>query len=147
MASGVTLKGFDAVYRNLKQVMPDLNKEVAKLLNRYGVKMVKYARTNHKFTTQTGQLERSITAKVDSKMWQLNFYIDEQRVYSNGYNYGAIQNNGFGQGFKASALSPFKTTKVSTKGLKYDHFMDKAWVKYVDEMTAELQKLLIRVLS
>ena len=144
---GVTIQGFDPVYRNLKKAMPDINKGVAKIMRKYGNKMVRYARQNHTFTTQTGQLERSITAKVDSKKWQLTFLIDKVRVYSNGYNYGAIQNNGFGQGFKASKLSPFKTTKVSTKGLKYDHFMEKAWEKYVDEMTVELQKLLIKVLS
>ena len=145
--AGVKLKGFDAVYSNLKTAMPDLNKGVARIMGKYGRKMVKYARTNHKFKTQTGQLERSITAKVDSKKWQLTFLIDKVRVYSNGYNYGAIQNNGFGQGFKASKLSPFKTTKASTKGLKYDHFMEKAWDEYVDDMTKELQKLLIKVLS
>lgn len=147
MASGVTLKGFDAVYRNLKQVMPDLNKEVAKLLHRYGIKMVKYARQNHKFTTQTGQLERSIIAKVDSKSWQLNFKIDEVRVYSNGYNYGWIQNDGTGNSYKQGLISPNATPKLQSKGLKADDFMGRAWDKYVDEMTEELQKLLIRVLS
>jgi len=143
----VTLKGFDPVYRNLKKVMPDLNKEVAKLLRRYGNKMVKYARQNHKFKTQTGQLERAITAEVDSKNWQLTFKIDDVRVYSNGYNYGAIQNDGFGQGFKRGSISPNWTTKVSTKGLKADDFMGRAWDKYVDDMTADLQKLLIKVLG
>ena len=147
MTSGVKLKGFDAVYKNLKNVMPDMNKEVAKLLRRYGNKMVKHARQNHKFKTQTGQAERSITAKVDSKNWQLMFYIDEVRVYSNGYNYAAIQNDGFGQGYKRGSISPAWGTKVSTKGLKADDFMGRAWDKYVDEMTSDLQKLLVRTLS
>jgi hypothetical protein len=147
MASGVTLKGFDSVYRNLKKVMPDLNVEVAKVLRKYGNKMVKYARTNHTFKTQTGQLERSITAKVDSKRWELIFFIDEVRVYSNGYNYGVIQNDGFGQGYSRGKISPALGTRVSSKGLKADDFMGRAWEKYVDDMTAELQRTLIRVLG
>ena len=144
---GVTIQGFDPVYRNLKKAMPDINKGVAKIMRKYGNKMVRYARQNHTFTTQTGQLERSITAKVDSKQWQLTFEIDEVRVYSNGYNYGAIQNDGFGRGYKRGSISPAWGTKVSSKGLKADDFMGRAWDKYVDDMTTELQKLLIRELS
>jgi len=147
MASGVTLKGFKPVYRKLKKAMPNLNKEVAKLLRRYGNKMVIYARQNHKFQTQTGQLERAITAKVDSKMWQLNFYIDDVRVYSNGYDYGWIQNDGTGLSYKRGDISPTATPKLQSKGLRGDDFMGRAWNKYVDDMTGELQKLLIRELS
>ena len=145
--SGVTLKGFEPVYRNLKKVMPTLNKDVAKLLRRYGNKMVKYARSNHKFQTQTGQLERSITAKVDSKYWQLNFKIDEVRVYSNGYNYGWIQNDGTGNSYKQGSISPSVSPKLQSKGLQGDDFMGRAWDKYVDDMTRDLEKLLIKALS
>jgi len=147
MPTGVTLKGFTPVYNKLTKAIPTLNKEVAKILGRYGGKMAKYARSNHKFTTQTGELERAITFKVDSKRWQLTFSIDDKRVYSNGYNYGAVQNNGFGQGFQASKMSPYKSTKVSTAGLKADLFMERAWDRYVDEMTKELERVLIKVLS
>lgn len=144
---GVTLKGFDAEKKKMRLLMPTLNKEVAKLLKRYGNLMVRYARTHHKFKTQTGQGERSITAKVDSKKWQLHFFIDEVRVYSNGYNYMLAQNDGFGQGYKQGKISPSLGTKVSTKGLKADDFMGDAWDKYVDALTADLQKLLVRVLG
>ena len=147
MSSGVTLKGFQPVHRKLKKVMPDINKGVARILRAYGNKMVKYARANHKFTTQTGQLERSITAKVDSKKWQLKFYIDEVRVYSNGYNYGWIQNDGTGYSYKQGKISPPITPKLKSKGLKADDFMGRAWAFYVDDMTKELEQLLIRELS
>ena len=147
MASGVKLKGFDAIHRNLKKVMPDLNKEVAKILGRNGGKMVKYARANHRFTTQTGQLERAITFKVDSKQWMLHFYIDETRVYSHGYNYGWIQNDGTGYGYKQGKISPNATPKLSSAGLEADDFMGRAWDKYVDVMTQELQVALVKILG
>ena len=147
MATGVTLKGFTPIYNNLKKAMPNLNKDVAKIFGKYGGKMVKYARANHKFTTQTGQLERAITFKVDSKRWELKFYIDEVRVYSNGYNYGWIQNDGTGQGYKQGSISPKVTPKLKSKGLEADDFMGRAWDEYVDKMTAELERALIKVLS
>jgi len=145
--SGVTIKGFDPVYRNLKKVMPDLNKGVAKIMRIYGNLMVQEARGNHAFKTQTGQLERSITAKVDSKNWQLIFFIDEVRVYSNGYNYGWIQNDGTASGYRQGKISPAISPKGKGKGILADDFMGKAWDMFVDDMTTELQKLLIRVLS
>lgn len=146
MAS-VTLKGFTPVYNKLKRAMPTLNKEVVKILGRYGGKMVKYARQNHKFTTQTGQLERAITFKVDSKRWMLSFYIDEVRVYSNGYNYGWIQNDGSAEGYKRGKISPPVSPKGKGKGVKADDFMGRAWDKYVEEMTAEIEKAMIKVLQ
>jgi len=145
--SGVTIKGFDRVYRNLKKAMPDINKGVAKIFRTYGKLMVAEARANHAFTSQTGQLERAISFKVDAKNWLMKFYIDDVRVYSNGYNYGAIQNDGFGTGYKRGKISPAWGTKVSSKGLKADDFMGKAWEMFVGDMTKELQKLLIRELS
>ena len=146
MAS-VTLKGFTPVYNKLNKAIPTLNKEVVKILGRYGAKMVKYARANHKFKTQTGQLERAITFKVDSKRWQLSFYIDEVRVYSNGYNYGWVQNDGSASGYKRGSISPPISPKGKGSGIEADDFMGRAWDKYVDDMTRELEKALIRVLS
>ena len=147
MPSGVTLKGQKELLRNLRKAMPDLNKGIKLLLVKYGKLMVKYARNHHRFKTQTGQLERAITFKVDSKKWILHFYIDDVRVYSNGYNYGWIQNDGSASGYKRGKISPSISPKGKGKGVQADDFMGRAWEKYVDDLTSDLQKLLIRILS
>ncbi len=147
MQDGVTLKGFDAVYKGLKKTMPNLNKEVTKIFGKYGKLMVIYARKNHKFKTQTGQLERAITFRVDSKQWELHFYIDDVRVYSNGYNYGTIQHDGSGVNYKRSEFSPQYTPKLKNGGVKSDHFMVRAWDKYQNDMTADLQRALVKSLG
>jgi hypothetical protein len=143
----VRLKGFDKQYRKLKNAVPELNKKVPVVLGKYGSLMVKYARANHKFNTQTGQLERSITHKVDRKNWTLEFFIDDVRVYSNGYNYGLIQHDGSGARYKRSRFSPTVSPKLKTGGVKSDHFMVRAWDQYVDKMTDELQEILIKALT
>jgi hypothetical protein len=143
----VRIKGFDKQYRAIKNAMPELNKKVPVVLGKYGAKMVKYARANHLFKTQTGQLERSITSKVNRKTWTLEFFIDDVRVYSNGYNYGMIQHDGSGARYKKSRFSPTVSPKLKTGGVKSDHFMVRAWDEYVDDMTEELQKILIKALT
>ena len=147
MSAGVTLKGFSKTHRKLKSVMPTLNKTVPKTLGKYGALMVKYARSNHKFKTQTGQGERAITFKLDKKNWILHFYIDEVRVYSNGWNYLWIQNDGSAGGYKQGKISPPVTPKGKGSGVQADDFMGRAWDKYVDDLTAELNTILTKALS
>lgn len=144
---GVTLKGFDKHYKKLKGAMPEMNKSVPKVLAKYGAKMVQFARQNHRFVSQTGQLERSITYKVDRKNWVLEFYIDGVRLYSAGYNYGWIQHDGSGVRYKRGRFSPSVSPKLKNGGVASDHFMVRAWDEYADELTAELEKLLIKVLD
>lgn len=143
----VKLKGFNKHYKKLKEAHKVLSKKVPAVLGKYGSLMVKYARANHRFTTQTGQLERAISFKVKRKEWQLEFFIDDVRVYSNGYNYGWVQHDGSGANYKKSRFSPAVSPKLKTGGVKADHFMVRAWDEYVDDMTAELEKLLIEVLD
>ncbi len=143
----VTLKGFSKHYRKLKTAHKSLSKLVPQVLGKYGAKMVRYARQNHKFQTQTGQLERSITYKVDRKSWRLEFYIDGVRVYSRGWNYGWIQNDGTAQGYHKGEISPLVSPKGRGKGIKADDFMGRAWKMYVDDLTAELEGLLKEVLD
>ena len=144
---GVTLKGFDKQYRKLKNAMPELNKKVPVVLGKYGTEMVKYARANHKFKTQTGQLERAISSKVDRKNWRMTFFIDEVRVFSNGYNYGWCQNDGTAAGYKRGAISPAVSPKGTGKGIQADDFMGRAWNQYVEKLTKELEETLIKALT
>ena len=143
----VRLKGFDKQHRKLKSAMPELNKKVPVVLGKYGSLMVKYARANHKFKSQTSTLERSIVHKVDAKNWRLEFKIDDKYVMSGGYNYGLIQHDGSGARYKKSRFSPTVSPKLKTGGVKADHFMVRAWEQYVDKMTDELQEILIKALA
>ena len=149
---GVTLKGFDKQYKKLKSAAPALNKQVAVILGKYGALMVEFARKNHKpfkykNRQPTGNLERSISFKVDRKNWILEFYIDDRLVTSGGFNYAWVQHDGSGTNYKRSRMSPAVTPKLKTGGVKSDHFMVRAWDKYVDDLTKALEKALIKVLT
>lgn len=151
MAS-VKLQGFDREYKKLKSAHKVLSKQVPIVLGKYGAKMVKHARQNHKpYGTKkrrpTGNLERAITFKVNKGMWLLDFYIDPSRVTSGEYNYAWIQHDGSGQYYKKSRFSPAVSPKLSRGGVKPDHFMVRAWDKYVDELTDELTTTLKKALQ
>jgi hypothetical protein len=147
MSSGVTVKGYNKAYRKLKKAMPKLDKRVPIILGQYGAKMVKYARSNHEFTTQAGQLERAIQSKVNRKQWILTFKIDEVRVYSNGYNYGWIQNDGSAAGYRRGAISPAITPRGKGRGVQADDFMGRAWNENEDDLTKDLKRELIKAIS
>ena len=138
----VRIKGFKKHFTKMKNAQKVLNKRVPVILGKYGSLMVKFARSNHRFTTQTGQLERAITHKVNAKEWQLEFYIDDKRVMSGGYNYGWIQHDGSGVYYDQSRFSRSVSPKLESGGVKPDHFMVRAWDEYVDKMTDELKTLL-----
>ena len=131
----------------MKNAQKVLNKKVPQRLGYYGARMVKYARLNHRFKTQTALLERAITYKVDDKEWRLEFYIDDKRVTKGNYNYGLIQHDGSGQRYSKSRFSPSVSPKLKRGGVDADHFMVRAWDKYVDDMTNALKKLLVETLK
>ena len=143
----VRIKGFKRHFTKMQNAQKVLNKKVPAILGKYGSLMVKYARANHRFNTRTGQAERSITSKVNRKEWILEFYIDDKKVMSGGYNYAWIQHDGSGEKYKKSRFSPSVSPKLKTGGVKADHFMVRAWEQYVDDMTDALRKLLVETLQ
>ncbi len=101
--------------------------------------MVKYARANHRFKTQTGQAERSITFSVDARNWVLEFYISPNRVTSGEYVYTWCLNDGTGTGYKQAAISPNASPRLKNGGIQADDFMGRAWDKYLEPMNKEVK--------
>jgi hypothetical protein len=136
----IQFTGLDAFLVKLQRFNPFVSKRVPEIMLYYGNKMVNHARQNHRFTTRSGNLERSITCRVDYKKWELNFYIDESLVMSGSYNYGWIQHDGSGSGYKPSQFFKTITPKLSSGGIRHDHFLVEAFNLYRDEMVSEMTK-------
>ncbi len=137
---GVKVIGQNKILNKLNNISSVIEKNSAKVLQDYGNKMVKYARSNHEFQTRTGNLERAITAIVDIQTLRMSFFIDADRVTNNGYNYGVVQHDGFGNGYKKSQFTaPNLNNKFSGEGLQHDHFMVKAAEKYKDALQKSLR--------
>ena len=143
----VVVKGADAFLKKLNNAPKKIRQKSAKALQDSGNKMVSYARSHHNFKTRTGNLERSITAKVDTPNLSLLFYINSAYVTTGGYNYGLIQHDGSRSGYKRSTLSPSFSSKGGSGGVQYDHFMVVASDKYSPLLTKELRSIVWRSLN
>lgn len=137
---------------NLKQKLSayrrGLLSQGKKILDEQGLKMVDYAISNHNYQSDTGNadlsIKRKITGSVEEEFYQLEFYIDPRRVtaHSGGtaWNYVWVQHDGSGRGYKRSKLSPRVIPKLKTKGIQSDHFMVRAWQKYIKEIRKEVRQ-------
>ena len=120
-----------------------------KILDDQGLKMVDYAISNHNYQSDTskadGSIKRKITGSVEEEFYQLEFFIDPRQVtvYSNGieWDYLWIQHDGSGLGYKRSRLSPRVMPKLKTKGIQADHFMVRAWEKYIKEIRKQVRQI------
>ncbi len=119
-----------------------LDKKIPYLLQESGNKMVVSARGNHRFTSRSGQLERAITADVDKRNWRLMFYIDPDRVTSGKYNYGFVQHDGSGTGYKKSRMSPRVEPKLKSGGIRHDHFMVRAYKGEIENLERDITNVL-----
>jgi hypothetical protein len=136
----VSFTGLDVFLAKLQRFNPFISKRVPEIMLYYGNKMVNHARQDHRFQNQSGNLERSISCKVDYKKWELQFYIDESLVMSGSYNYGWIQHDGSGKGYKASEFFKTVSPKLASGGIQHDHFLVRAFYAYREEMVAEMSK-------
>jgi hypothetical protein len=124
------ITGLKQLIKKIEGAKPYLDKKIPFILQEYGNKMIIEARANHTFTSRSGQLERAITCKVTPKSWTMVFYIDGTRLMSAKYNYGWIQHDGSGKGYKQSRFSVAVTPKLQKGGITADHFMVRAFDKF-----------------
>lgn len=132
----IKLEGLKGMKRALSKYPNEFKKELRKTLIVYGNKMVRHARGSHRFKSKSGNLDRSIKSEVSKDKIYMKFFIDPQILTSGKYNYGLIQHEGSYEGYKQSKSArkfPNKRPKTGF-GILYDHFMDRAWDKYLKTM-------------
>lgn len=110
-------------------------------------KMIVKARGNHKFTSRSGNLERSIDGEVVAKEWSFSFFIDPDIVTNKGYNYGLIQHDGSMSNYRKSKFSPTVTPKNKNGGVTADHFMVRAWDSEIDSLVTDLTKIISKAIK
>jgi hypothetical protein len=139
----IKVTGREDVQKKLSDYDANLNRKIVQTLGKYANEMELYAKANHRFTSISNNLERSIEARVkteNKRLHILTFQINPQWVKSGKYNYGVIQHDGRGSGYLRSPMSPNYGT--NNKGnLQHDHFMWNAFQKYITPMKRDLRKL------
>ncbi len=139
----VKVTGLQEALNSLGNSIGYLNKKIPYVLQKNGNKMVAHAQKNHRFKTQSGQLERAIKADVDKKNWTLLFYIDDDRLtVKGGLSYGPFQHEGTGTGYKKSSMADKYSPKRKNGGIKADHFMVRAYRFYRKPLQEEMEKVL-----
>lgn len=150
------LKELQAKFIKLPKAIAD---EQRLALKRGGNRVVKEARSNHKFNnpphmitstrqySPSGNLDRAIQSEVTTSKrgafrfgYNLRVFINPVFVTANGYNYGVIQHDGMGRGYKPSPISPsFATT--GRNNLEHDWFVYNAWEKKVKGIERSLARV------
>ena len=146
----IKLDGLKGMQDAIKEYPKTLQKELRKTLVVYGNKMVRYAQKNHRFKRKSGSLERSISKEVSADRVGLMFFIKDDMVKpensKKGNSYGVFMHEGTYQGYKQSksARRFASSQSKSGKGWEHDHFMDRAWDKYIKTMQRELKRDMVQ---
>lgn len=141
----VTEKGIDEMQRSLSKYTKALYETGRKTLYVYGNKMASSAQKDHRYNRKSGNLDKSIESIVSLKGLHLKFWINPVQLIvgkKKKYNYGVIQHEGSGKGYKKSKFAkryPRKSPKTGY-GVRHDHFMVRAWNKHFKKMVRELRK-------
>lgn len=137
----IKIEGLKGMKRALSKYPNEFKKELRKTLVIYGNKMARHAKRDHRFKSKSGNLERSIKSEVSKDKVFMKFFIDPQTLTNGKYNYGLIQHEGSYKGYKKSkSAKKYPNKRPNTGfGILYDHFMDRAWDKYIKPMNKALQ--------
>jgi hypothetical protein len=141
----IKLDGVDGVQASYAKYPEAYQRNVRRTLFFFGNKMVKHARGDHEFKRKSGNLDRAIMKTVKKVGMHMRFFIsDRMTMTKKGYGYGTVLHEGSGKGYRQSKSAkrlPHKTPKTGYGHLA-DHFMDRAWDKYISRMkTALVQSL------
>jgi hypothetical protein len=135
-------KDANRLKRKLSQYSRGLLIEGKRVLDVEGLNMVNQAKRDHVYEHHSHNLERSTVRKIEGStkkgFYKLSFFIDPRRVTvrskDGSWNYGWIQHDGSAKGYKRSSISPKARPKGKGKGVKHDHFMERAWFKYLPKI-------------
>lgn len=150
---GVKVKGLKKLIKKFQRFPRALDAENKLILKRAGIAVQRKTRTNHRYNnpphmmsdgrrySPSGNLDRSISYRVTQKQHEIavRVYIDPTFVTSNGYNYGLIQHDGMGSGYKPSPFSRRHST-TGRNNLRHDWFLYDAWRDYYPTMKRELRR-------
>ena len=91
----------------------------------------------------SGNLDRSISYAVRKvnklDAITLRVFLDPTYTTNNGIDYGKIQHDGMGSGFKLSPASPRRGT-TGRNNLEHDWFLYNAFMRDVPKLKRELEK-------
>lgn len=142
----IKLEGIKGMQKAISKYPNELEREFRKTLTVFGNKMVKHARRDHRFKRKSGNLDRAISIEVPRKRVALKFFINDSLLRpkgrsKKGNSYGVFMHEGTYQGYRKSksARGFASSSSKSGTGWKYDHFMDRAWEKYLKSMKMALQ--------
>lgn len=136
--------------KRIKQRADSLNREVSVELNNWGSDVQVFARQNHKFQTQSGALERSVSKKMSvSGVPRLFLFLDAHKANHAKFIHDGTQDHEIspknkkalrfvgGNGYYFS-----KGHKV--KGIKVDPFLKEAIEKNLSTLQTRINKVLSR---
>lgn len=142
----ISVTGLKEMQRALNKYPNVFNKTARSTLVVHGNKMANSARRDHRFNRKSGNLDRSIEAVTDKKDIAMKLWINPKTLKSGKYNYGLIQHEGSYKGYKKSRAAsryPNKSPKTGF-GIRFDHFIVRAWDKHYKIMRNELKKDLMQ---
>ena len=141
----VEVIGLDNATRQLMSLQGRLNTSVGRSLVKHGSKMQKRAKKDHRFKSRSGNLERSILSDVKGLV--LRFFIENRFTKTKKGSYGVYQHEGTYDSYKKSESAPKLPHSTGSKGLKHDHFMDRAFDLYLDDLEDDINKVITKELK
>jgi hypothetical protein len=142
--------------KKLKRVPKLIDKEKRLVLKQAGINIQREARNNHRFNnpphmitstrqySPSGNLDRSISYSVKTQKGKnsiaLRVYLNPSLITNNGINYGRVQHDGMGSGFRRSPISPAGGTS-GRNNLKNDWFLYNAYKKELPSLKKELKRV------
>lgn len=157
----VTNKGLTQLMKKFKKIPKLIDKEKRLALKQAGINIQREARNNHRFNnpphmitstrqySPSGNLDRSISYTVKTQAGRnliaLRVYLNPTIITNNGINYGRVQHDGMGSGFKRSPISPAGGTS-GRNNLKHDWFLYRAYKKELPKLKRELRKVPLRAI-
>ena len=131
-----------------KTLTKGIRRDIVKYVSNAEKSMVENARTQHKFTTITGEVDNSISAvtKVKGNILSFTFFM-KPVVMSSGYNKSWILNDGTYGNYKRGAISPSAVTVGGKRGtgIKSDDFMGRSWNKNYKVLDRRITKAFDRM--
>lgn len=142
----VIVKGLNRLLSKFRKHPQETEDEIKFVLNDNALKMVKEARSNHRYKSKSGNLNKAIKKKYwkTKNNQKVKVFIDPTLVTTeNGYNYGWIQHDGSGSGYQQSNISPPVSPHKFKNGggIKADHFLERGINKYSEDMERDLKNV------
>lgn len=131
---GVTLqtKNLSETIKDMEGYIEDLNAGIGVVMTNTGAKVEEYAKSNHRFTSRSGNLENSVTFEYSLKPNGVHvgeiFLDDRFTAVPDGRSYGVFIHEGTYQGYSQSSIAPrySSSTSLSGNGWRADPFLEDA---------------------